>query len=293
MSTLTLPEDRRRRPAWQRLARLGGQSNRIRRVGVGGRIWLITAGVLVLGVLVLPSLLPHGTTEIVGVPLTGPSGAYPLGTDQQGYDLLTRVAYGARTSLTAAVIVIASGVIIGGLIGLVAGVAGGVVDSLLMRLTDLFLALPGPLLVLAVVSALGASLSHTVVGVMVVWWPWYARIVRGQVTATMALPHVEAARLGGLGRIRVAFKHVLPGSFSPLVVAASLDVGNAILLLASLSFLGLGSPDGTPELGAMTANGLTYLLTGWWVAAFPAIAVTLLALVGNFAGDTIRDLVAG
>ncbi len=287
MSTLTLPEDRRRRPAWQRLARLGGQSNRTRRVGFGGWIWLITAGVLVLGVLVLPSLLPHGTTEIVGA-----SGAEPFGTDQQGYDLLTRVVYGARTSLIAAAIVIASGVVIGGLIGLVAGVAGGVVDSLLMRLTDLFLALPGPLLVLAVVSALGASLPHTVVGVMVVWWPWYARIVRGQVTATMVLPHVEAARLGGLGRIRVAFKHVLPGSFSPLVVTASLDVGNAILLLASLSFLGLGSPDGTPELGAMTANGLTYLLTGWWVAAFPAVAVTLLALVGNFAGDTIRDLVA-
>jgi peptide/nickel transport system permease protein len=292
MSTLTLHEDRRRRPAWQRLARLGGGSNRTRRVGFGGRIWLIMAGVLVLVVLVLPSLLPHGTTDLVGAPLTGPSGAQPLGIDEQGYDVLTRVAYGARTSLIASAIVIASGVVIGGLIGLVAGVAGGVVDALLMRLTDLFLALPGPLLVLAVVAALGPSLPHTLVGVMVVWWPWYARIVRGQVNATMALPHVEAARLGGLSWARVAFKHVLPGSFSPLVVTASLDVGNVLLLLASLSFLGLGSPDGTPELGAMTAHGLTYLLTGWWIATCPAVVVTLLAMVGNFAGDSIRDLVA-
>ncbi|MHB8532544.1 MAG: ABC transporter permease, partial [Solirubrobacteraceae bacterium] len=174
---------------------------------------------------------------------------------------------------------------------LVAGIACGIVDSILMRLTDLFLALPGPLLVLAIVGALGPSLEHTLIGVAIVWWPWYARVVRGQARATMALPHVEAARLAGLSRLRVAFVHVLPSAFGPVIVTASLDVGNVILLLASLSFLGLGSPDPASELGSMTARGLTYLFTNWNVAVLPAAAVFVLVFVANFAGDAIRDLV--
>lgn len=292
MSVATLDGRPPGRPVWQRLSRSGGRGRRTGGLRRADRVFLILAATLVLLVLVGPGLLSHNTTDLVGTPLSRPSGAHLLGIDDQGYDLLTRVAHAARTSLLSAFVVIASGVVIGGLIGLVAGVTGGFVDALLMRFTDLFLALPGPLLVLAVVAALGPSINHTLIGVAVVWWPWYARIVRGQVHATMALPHVEAARLGGLGRARIAFKHVLPGSFSPLIVTASLDIGNVILLLASLSFLGLGSPDGTPELGAMTARGLTYLFTGWWVAVWPAAIITLLALVGNFAGDAIRELVA-
>lgn len=249
------------------------------------------AVLLLLIVAIAPPLLPHGTDELAGVPLTAPGSDHLFGTDEQGYEVLTRVAYGMRTSIVAAFIVIASGVLIGGVIGLVAGIAGGWLDALLMRLTDLFLALPGPLLVLAVVAALGSSLKNTLIGLAVVWWPWYARIVRGQVRATAARPHVEAARLAGLGRVRVALRHVLPGAFSPIIVTASLDVGNVVLLLASLSFLGLGSPDTTAELGAMTARGLTYLFSGWWVAVIPASAVFVLAFVGNFVGDAIRDRV--
>ncbi len=251
------------------------------------------AVLLLLALAVAPPLLPNGTDELAGAPLTAPGGEHLLGTDEQGYEVLTRAAYGMRTSVIAAAIVIASGVLIGGLIGLVAGIAGGWLDALLMRLTDLFLALPGPLLVLAVVAALGSSLKNTLIGLAVVWWPWYARIVRGQVRATAAKPHVEAARLAGLGRVRVALRHVLPGAFSPIIVTASLDVGNVILLLASLSFLGLGSPDTTAELGAMTARGLTYLFTSWWVAVVPAFAVFVLAFVGNFVGDAVRDMVEG
>lgn len=251
---------------------------------------IFAAGLLVVLAFV-PPLLPHGINGIADAPLTAPSFDRPFGTDEQGYDVLTRVLYGMRTSVVAAFVVIASGVVIGGIIGLVAGIAGGWVDAVLMRLTDLFLALPGPLLVLAVVAALGSSLQNTLIGLMVVWWPWYARIVRGQVRATAARPHVEAARLAGLGRGRVAFRHVLPGAFSPIIVTASLDVGNVILLLASLSFLGLGSPDTTAELGAMTARGLTYLFSGWWVAVIPAAAVFVLAFVGNFVGDAVRDRV--
>jgi peptide/nickel transport system permease protein len=257
------------------------------------KIALGAAGLLVLVLVCVPPLLSHGATELAGTPLAAPSGAHPFGLDEQGHEVLTRVVYGMRTSLLASLAVIASGVVIGGLIGLVAGMAGGIVDAALMRLTDLFLALPGPLLVLAVVAALGPSLTHTLIGLAVVWWPWYARVVRGQVRATMSRPHVEAARLANLGRVRIALRHVLPGSFSPVVVTASLDIGNVVLLLASLSFLGLGSPDTTPELGAMTARGLTYLFSAWWVAVIPAAGVFLLAFVGNFAGDAVRDVVEG
>jgi peptide/nickel transport system permease protein len=255
------------------------------------RVALWVAAVGLLFAMIAPGLAPHGPTALVGVPLSPPSGAHLLGTDDQGRELLARILFGIRTSVLSAAVVIASGVVVGGIIGLIAGIAGGVVDALLMRITDLFLALPGPLLVLAIVGALGPSLKHTLIGVAIVWWPWYARVVRGQARATMALPHVEAARLAGLSRLRVALVHVLPSSFGPLIVTASLDVGNVILLLASLSFLGLGSPDPASELGSMTARGLTYLFTNWNVAVFPAAAVFILVFVANFAGDAIRDLV--
>ncbi len=254
------------------------------------RIVFLSASLLVLILVILPPLLPYDPTALVDQPLLAPSWAHPFGMDDLGRDLFSRVIYGMRMSLISAILVISSGVVLGGAIGLIAGMAGGLVDAALMRLTDLFLALPGPLLVLAIVAALGASLEHTLIGVAVVWWPWYARVVRGQVRATVGMAHVETARLVGLGRLRIALRHVLPHAFGPVIVTASLDVGNVILLLASLSFLGLGSPDPASELGAMTARGLTYLLTNWWVAVIPAAAVFLLTFMANFAGDGIRDV---
>jgi peptide/nickel transport system permease protein len=180
--------------------------------------------------------------------------------------------------------------VVGGLIGLVAGVLGGWVDDVLMRFTDLFLALPGPVLAIAIVAALGPSFFHTLLGVAIVWWPFYARIVRGEVRALASRPHVESARLAGAGVVRRALKHLLPGAVPAVVVTASLDVGNLVVTLASLSFLGLGAPAPAPELGAMAARGLQYLLQEWWVPVMPALAVFLLALVSNLAGDGFRDL---
>jgi len=251
---------------------------------------LVIAVLLVLTLVILPPFLPYDPTALVDQPLLPPSWVHPFGVDDLGRDLLSRVTYGMRTSIVSATLVITSGVIVGGIIGLVAGMVGGLVDAALMRLTDLFLALPGPLLVLAIVAALGPSLEHTLIGVAVVWWPWYARVVRGQVRATVRMAHVETARLVGLGQLQIALRHVLPRAFGPVIVTASLDVGNVILLLASLSFLGLGSPDPASELGAMTARGLTYLLTNWWVAVIPAAAVFILTFISNFAGDAIRDV---
>ncbi|MCU1428044.1 MAG: transporter permease [Actinomycetia bacterium] len=266
-------------------------SSRLRKVGKLESVALGTLIALTILLLLVPLFAPHGATDDVGKSLTGPSVHHWMGIDEQGRDVLSRVLFGMRTSWFAAFEVIASGVVIGGLIGLVAGMSGGWIDNLLMRITDVFLALPGPLLVLAVVSALGPSLPHTLVAVGVVWWPFYARIVRGEVRSIASRSHVEAARMGGAGRLRVAFRHVVPGTFGAVLVTASLDIGALLLTLAGLSFLGLGSPAPAPELGAMTSRGLAYLFDAWWVPVFPALGVFLLAFIGNVAGDGVRDLV--
>jgi peptide/nickel transport system permease protein len=239
---------------------------------------------------VTPLIAPYKPNLIAGDAFVHPGTHFLLGTDEVGRDLLSRVLFGLRTSWFASLGVIASGVLIGGLIGLVAGASGGWVDDVLMRITDVFLALPGPILAIAVVAALGPSLRHTLIAVGIVWWPFYARIVRGEVKALSARPHLEAARLAGVGRIRLAVRHLLPGAIPATMVTASLDVGNLVLTLAGLSFLGLGAPAPAPELGAMAARGLTYLLQEWWVPVMPGLAVLFLALLSNLAGDGLRDL---
>ena len=219
-----------------------------------------------------------------------PSWQHPFGTDDVGQDNFARVMYGLRTSWMSAAAVIASAIVFGGAVGLVAGTLGGWVDALLMRLTDTFLALPGPVLAIAVAAALGASLRNTVIAVAVVWWPWYARLVRGEIRALRARPHVDAARLSGVSRSRLMFRHLLPGALPPVIVTASLDIQILVLTLAGLSFIGLGAPAPSPELGAMAARGADYLFSSPWIPLAPGCAIFLLAVAANLAGDGIRDL---
>ena len=236
-------------------------------------------------------LAPHDPIQPVGdLNLPPGSPGYPLGTDAIGRDLLSRTLYGVQASWFSALLVVAAGLIIGGVIGVIAGVVGGWVDAVLMRITDLFLALPAALVAIAIVAALGHGLANTLIGVTVVWWPYYARIIRGETRSVASRPHVEAARLAGISRSRVVFRHVVPGVVPTAVVTASLDIGNVILLLAGLSFLGLGQSQPAPELGSDTASGLTQLLSEWWVPVVPGLAVTLLSLVANLGGDGIRTL---
>jgi peptide/nickel transport system permease protein len=263
---------------------------RVKRFRARGNGGLIVLGAVTLLALAAPLLAPHGGTTPVQVgPFHAPLDGTLFGTDELGRDLLSRVLFGLRASWLSALLVVTSGVVIGGLVGLVAAMRGGWVDGLLMRATDVFLALPGPVITIAVVVSLGPSLPHVLLAISAVWWPWYARIVRGEVGKLLVRPHVDAARLAGVGTIRLAWRHLLPGAVPAVLVTASLDVGNLVLALAALSFLGLGAPPPTPELGAMAANGLPYLLGHPWVSVVPAIAVFLLAFTANVAGDSLRD----
>jgi peptide/nickel transport system permease protein len=263
--------------------------------GVPALLNWAAAGLLVVVTLVAvlaPVISPHDPLMPAGMPLLAPGEqGFVLGTDSIGRDILSRVLSGLRLSWFAATVVIASGLLIGGIVGLVAGAVGGWVDTVLMRITDGFLALPAPVLAIAVVAALGPGLTNTLLAVGIVWWPFYARIIRGEIRTLASRPHVEAARLSGVGPVRIALRHLLPGAIPAAVVTASLDVGNLVLTLASLSFLGLGQPAPAAELGADTARNLSYLLQQWWIPVIPGIAVLVLSLIGNLAGDGVRNLV--
>jgi peptide/nickel transport system permease protein len=282
-----------RRRWWPSMPNTGVLTGKLRRLGKLELVAITAFVLLTVFLIFVPLLVPYGETESVGRSLTGVSGSHWFGIDEQSRDVFSRTLLAMRTSWFSAFLVIASGIVIGGTIGLIAGMTGGWVDNVLMRITDVFLSMPGPLLVLAVVSALGPTLQHTLIAVAIVWWPFYARIVRGEVKSIASRSHVEAARMGGASRLRVAFKHVVPGTFGAILVTASLDIGALLLTLAGLSFLGLGSPPPAAELGAMSSRGLSYLFTSWWVPVFPALGVFILAFVGNLAGDAVRDVVEG
>ena len=274
-------------------APVGGRLGRAR-AGARLRLSRPPAGLVVLAVvtvvlLFVPLFAPHDSGTVVGAPLAGPSWAHPFGLDDQGRDVFSRVLLGMRTSWFAGIALIGAGILVGGLVGLLAGMSGRRLDNALMRLTDVFLSLPGPLVALAIVAAIGPGLGHTVIALSVIWWPYYARIVRGEVHAIMSRPFIESARMGGVGRMRLAARHVLPGTTGVVLVAATLDMSTVLLTLAGLSFLGLGSEAPAAELGAMTAQGLTYVFTNWWVPVWPAVGVFLLAFLANACGDAIRD----
>jgi peptide/nickel transport system permease protein len=262
-------------------------------VSWGDRIAVGLLALVTLLAIVGPWLAPYKPNALAStsaLPIPPFHHGFLLGTDDVGHDIFSRVLYGIRLTWFASLAVILSGVVIGGAVGVIAGASGGWVDSTLMRLTDIFLALPAALLAIAVVASLGPSLDHTLLAVAIVWWPFYARIVRGEVKALAARPHIEAARLSGVGRTRLATRHLLPGAIPATLVTASLDVGNLILLLAILSFLGLGAQWPSSELALNSSHGLQYILTDWWIAVIPAIAICLLALVANLAGDGLRDM---
>ncbi len=221
--------------------------------------------------------------------LQPPNGQNTFGTDQLGRDVLTRVMYGGRISLPAGLLVIIVALVVGTLIGAVAGYAGGLADELLMRLVEVFMAFPTIILAMAIAAALGPSVMNAVVAMVLVWWPNYARMVRGLVVSVKSNEYVEAAQAIGASHRYILFRTILPNCLASAIVMATLDIGNAILLFAGLSFLGLGADPSTPEWGRMVADGVNSF-DQWWLSAFPGLAIFTVVMAFNFIGDGLRDL---
>lgn len=221
--------------------------------------------------------------------LVGPSAKHWFGTDDLGRDIFSRVISGAKYSLGVAVVILALAVSFGTLVGAIAGYVGGVVDELLMRLTDMFLAFPALILAIAISATLGPSLRNAVIALATVFWPWYARLVRGQVLAIKNRDFVEAARSVGVPGHRLLYRHIMPSAVSVVVIQMTLDVGYAILATSSLSFIGLGAQPPTPEWGSMISTARAYFREAWWFITFPGLALTITVLGFNLIGDGLRD----
>ncbi|WP_228389079.1 ABC transporter permease [Cumulibacter manganitolerans] len=255
-------------------------------------LWLGVA-VLVLWILAaatIPLWQPFDpiTDQSVANRLAAPNATHWFGTDSLGRDGFTRVIYGARLSLPIAAVAVVIAVLLGCLVGAVAGFAGKWADEILMRLCDVFLAFPAMVLALAIAAALGPSMSNVIVAIAAVTWPEYARLMRGQVLSIKDNLHVKAAESVGCSPARIFRLHVLPFGVPPIVVKATVDLGMAILLAAGLSFVGVGAAPPTAEWGSMIADASNHM-PQWWLALFPGLAILTIVLAVNFIGDSLRD----
>jgi len=220
--------------------------------------------------------------------LKPPSAEFWFGTDELGRDVFSRVIYGAQISLPIGFVVIVFATVMGSLVGASAGYIGGVYDLLIMRLADITLAFPSIVLALAIAAVLGPSITNALIAMVLVWWPEYARLMRSQVLSVKNNEYVTAAVALGIPRPRILLVHILPNTFAPILVKASLDAGSAILNIAALSFIGLGAVPPTPEWGAMISTG-RYQFYSWWLTTFPGLAILSVVLGYNFFGEGVRD----
>ena len=221
--------------------------------------------------------------------LLEPGGQYPFGTDNLGRCVYSRVAEGAAASIFTALAVVAVVFVIGTLIGVISAYYGGVRDQLLMKVTMLFQAFPSFILAVAIAGMLGPGIRNAMLSLMVMYWTTYARLARSLVLKVKEEPYVKAAKMCGAGHIPILLKYILPNMISPLIITAALDIGNVILSMAGLSFLGLGAQPPLAEWGIMISNARSYLQTAPWCVIFPSIALFIVVLVFNLTGDFIRD----
>jgi peptide/nickel transport system permease protein len=250
---------------------------------------IIVGLVVVVGVLG-PLLAPYEPNHIDLLQrLLPPSAQHLFGTDDYGRDLFSRVLAGAWISLYVAAVILLASVAIGTILGIISGLVGGLTDEIIMRITDLFLAFPALILAAAIAATLGPSLTNTMLALSTVFWPWYARLVRGQVLSLREREFILAARAAGAGTSRIVLRHLLRNVFPLVIVQASLDVGYAILFTSSLSFLGLGAQPPTPEWGAMMTDARGFLQDFWWYPTFPGLALAVTVVGFNLLGDGLRD----
>jgi peptide/nickel transport system permease protein len=259
-------------------------------ITTGGAVALLIVLVALAAPLLVPFPADAGSATHPVSALQAPSLHHLFGTDQVGRDVFSRVLEGARVSPLVALFVLVIACVVGIPLGVVAGYFGGVVDEVIMRITDVFLAFPSLLLSLAFAAVLPPSLTSLTIAIAITWWPWYTRLIRGQAASVAGRPYVESCRALGIPTWRILLRHVLPNAVTPLIVQVSLDVGGVILTASALSFLGLGAQDPTPDWGLMIAEGQNYFTTDWWVVTFPGIAILVTAFAFNLIGDGLRDL---
>jgi peptide/nickel transport system permease protein len=222
-----------------------------------------------------------------------PSWEHPFGTDEIGRDILSRTIYGFRFSITMGVVVLVLVVPVGVFLGLVAGYKQGTrTDTFIMRITDIFLAVPPLILALAIASVLEPNLTHSMMAISLMWWPWYTRLVYGLASAQRNEFYVSSAEIIGASTPHILFGEILPNTLSPIFTKMSLDMGWVIIIGASLSFVGLGVQPPKPGLGTMVASGAKFLPDQWWISLFPALAIVVLVLGFNLLGDGLRDMFA-
>lgn len=242
-----------------------------------------------LAAIFAPWITPYDPNHVeVAMRLRPPSASNWLGTDALGRDVATRVIYGARVSLSVGLVVVLVGGLFGTLLGAAAAYGRGWAEEGLMRLTDLVFCFPPIILAMAIAAALGIGTVNTAIAMLVVWWPKFARLSRSLVISQRSMEYVEAAQSIGFGPAHILLRQIIPNSVGPLVVLVTLDLGNAILVFAGLSFLGLGTVPPTPEWGSMVAEGRE-LVQQWWVATFPGLAILTVVMGFNFMGDGFRD----
>jgi len=221
--------------------------------------------------------------------LQGPSAAHPFGTDEMGRDLMARVVWGSRMSLALGFVTIFFALIVGGILGAVAGYFGGMLDNVIMRIMDIFLAIPGMLFAICIVAALGPSTLNLVIAMAISSVPTFARVVRGPVLTVREVEYIEAAKAIGANSSTIIFSHVLPNCMAPIIVQTTLNVAGTILSIAGLSFLGLGVQPPTPEWGSMLSSARTYIRDYSYMAFFPGMAIMITILSLNLFGDGLRD----
>ena len=273
------------RSRWQRLA-LAIRRNPLLAFGAGVVVLIVLAAITASWITPFPADAANATDP--AATLLPPSSTHWFGTDLVGRDVFTRVIFAARTSLGITAFVLLAAAVVGLAVGLTAGFFGGVVDNILMRITDVFLAFPALLLSVALASVLNPSALNAAIAIAVTWWPWYARLARAQAATIRRQGYSDAARVIGASRTRQVVRHVLPNAATPVFVQMSLDAAGIILTAATLSYLGLGAQDPTSEWGLMVSQGQSLATTAWWVVTFPGLAILLAAVAFNFIGDGLQ-----
>jgi peptide/nickel transport system permease protein len=274
----------------------GSTLSRIGRVLRTDRLAALGLGLIILVVILAffgPWIAPfpaqgYGETSVADRGLA-PSAVHWFGTDQLGRDILSRVIIGTRPALTISLLVVAIAALIGIPLGAIAGYRGGWVDTVLMRVTEVFQAFPPLLLAMVTVAILGPSLTNAGIALAICWWPWYARLVRAEARSLRDRPFVEAARATGVPTWRILSRHILRNCLTPILVQATVDIGAVVLAAGSLAFIGLGAQPPSPDWGLMVAEGRGQIFTAWWISAFPGLAIFVTVLGFNLLGDSLRD----